>query len=133
ELAGKAWEALGVSVVLHPQNPYVPSAHLNVRFFIAGHTSGNAPDGGWRGEAPSAETAQPVWWFGGGIDLTPYYGFEQDAMHWHRTARDAVTPFGEGMYRRFKDACDAYFFLKHRREPRGIGGLFFDDVNELGF
>lgn len=116
ELAGKPWEALGVSLVIHPRNPYVPTSHANVRFFIAG-----------------AETATPVWWFGGGFDLTPYYGFEEDAAHWHRTARAAVEPFGETLYPRFKQWCDSYFFLKHRGEPRGIGGLFFDDFNELNF
>ncbi|MSU51283.1 MAG: oxygen-dependent coproporphyrinogen oxidase [Opitutus sp.] len=116
ELAGKAWEALGVSLVLHPRNPYAPTAHANVRFFLAG-----------------AGTPSPVWWFGGGFDLTPYYGFEEDAVHWHRTARAAVTPFGDRIYPRFKKWCDDYFFLKHRGEPRGIGGLFFDDFSELGF
>lgn len=116
ELAGKPWEALGVSLVLHPRNPFVPTSHMNVRFFIAG-----------------IETATPIWWFGGGFDLTPYYGFEEDARHWHVTARDAVAPFGEGLYPRFKQTCDEYFFLKHRGEPRGIGGLFFDDFSELGF
>ncbi|MBL9209912.1 MAG: oxygen-dependent coproporphyrinogen oxidase [Opitutaceae bacterium] len=118
ELAGKAWEALGVSLVLHPRNPYVPTSHMNVRFFSAGHDAGAA--------------ATPVWWFGGGFDLTPYYGFREDAVHWHRTARAAVAPFGPALYPRFKDTCDTYFFLKHRQEPRGIGGLFFDDFNELG-
>jgi coproporphyrinogen III oxidase len=116
ELAGKTWEALGVSLVIHPKNPYVPTSHANVRFFISG-----------------ANTATPVWWFGGGFDLTPYYGFEEDAAHWHRTARNAVMPFGEAIHSRFKKWCDEYFFLKHRNEPRGIGGLFFDDFNELGF
>lgn len=116
ELAGKSWEALGVSLVIHPRNPYVPTSHANVRFFIAG-----------------ADTENPVWWFGGGFDLTPYYGFEEDAVHWHRTARDAVTPFGDTLYPRFKKWCDEYFFLKHRNEPRGVGGLFFDDFNELSF
>ena len=111
ELAGKSWEALGVSLVLHPRNPYVPTVHANVRFFHAG----------------------AVWWFGGGFDLTPYYGFEEDAIHWHRTARAAVEPFGPEFYPRFKKQCDDYFFLKHRQEARGIGGLFFDDFNELGF
>ena len=115
ELAGKAWEALGVSLVLHPRNPYVPTTHANVRCFVAG-----------------AETAEPTWWFGGGFDLTPYYGFEEDVVHWHRIARDAVVPFGDTLYPRFKKWCDDYFFLKHRNEPRGIGGLFFDDFNELG-
>ena len=118
ELAGRAWEALGVSLVLHPRNPYVPTSHMNVRFFSAGHGPG--------------ETAPPVWWFGGGFDLTPYYGYKADAVHWHRTARAALAPFGPTLYPRFKDTCDTYFFLKHRQEPRGIGGLFFDDFNELG-
>jgi coproporphyrinogen III oxidase len=113
-LAGQAWEAVGVSAVIHPRNPYVPTAHMNVRFFTT------------KGE-------QPIWWFGGGFDLTPYYGFEEDAVHWHRTARDAVAPLGAGLHARFKQTCDEYFFLKHRQEPRGIGGLFFDDFNELGF
>jgi coproporphyrinogen III oxidase len=116
ELAGKDWEALGVSLVVHPLNPYVPTSHANVRFFVAG-----------------ADTDSPVWWFGGGFDLTPYYGFETDAAHWHRIARDAVVPFGDALYPRFKKWCDEYFFLKHRNEPRGIGGLFFDDFNELSF
>jgi coproporphyrinogen III oxidase len=116
ELASRPWEALGVSLVIHPRNPYVPTSHANVRFFIAG-----------------AGTANPVWWFGGGFDLTPYYGFEDDARHWHRTARDALSPFGPELYSRFKTWCDDYFFLKHRYEPRGIGGIFFDDFNELGF
>jgi len=122
ELAGRPWEALGVSLVLHPRNPYVPTSHANVRFFHA------API-----ENPSSKIENPIWWFGGGFDLTPYYGFEDDAIHWHRTARDAVAPFGETLYPRFKKNCDDYFFLKHRDEPRGIGGLFFDDFNELGF
>lgn len=116
ELAGKPWQALGVSLVIHPRNPLVPTSHANVRFFIAGHGGEN-----------------PVFWFGGGIDLTPFYGFVDDAVHWHRTARDSLTPFGESLYPRFKYACDTYFFLKHRKEPRGIGGVFFDDFNELGF
>ncbi|MBS0663276.1 MAG: oxygen-dependent coproporphyrinogen oxidase [Verrucomicrobia bacterium] len=116
ELAGQIWEAMGVSMVVHPRNPYVPTSHANVRFFIAGAGTGN-----------------PTWWFGGGFDLTPYYGFEEDAVAWHRTARAAVQPFGAGLYPRFKQACDNYFYLKHRREARGIGGLFFDDFNELGF
>jgi coproporphyrinogen III oxidase len=116
ELAGRPWEAVGVSLVIHPRNPHVPTSHANVRFFIAG-----------------AGTAHPIWWFGGGFDLTPYYGYEADAAHWHRVARDAVAPFGDALYPRFKRWCDDYFFLKHRNEPRGIGGLFFDDFNELGF
>jgi coproporphyrinogen III oxidase len=115
ELAGKPWQALGVSLVIHPRNPYVPTSHANVRFFIA-----------------DPEGANPVWWFGGGFDLTPYYGFEDDCVHWHRTARDAVAPFGDDLYPKWKKWCDDYFFLKHRGEPRGIGGLFFDDFNVLG-
>lgn len=133
ELAGKAWEALGVSLVLHPRNPYVPTSHANVRFFIAGQTPAAAPDSGANPATPAASTPAPIWWFGGGFDLTPYYGFEEDARHWHRTARDAVAPFGPALHPRFKQWCDQYFFLKHRNEPRGIGGLFFDDFNELGF
>jgi len=116
ELVGKTWEALGVSLVIHPRNPHVPTSHANVRFFIA-----------------DADGPNPIWWFGGGFDLTPYYGYEKDAVHWHRTARDAVAPFGDDLYPRFKKWCDEYFFLKHRNEPRGIGGLFFDDFNELDF
>ncbi len=116
ELAGKAWNAVGVSVVVHPVNPYAPTCHANVRFFLAGAG----------GPAPS-------WWFGGGWDLTPFYGFDEDAVHWHRAARDAVSPHGAGLHARFKKACDDYFFLRHRGEPRGVGGLFFDDFDELGF
>ena len=115
ELAGKSFQALGVSLVLHPLNPYVPTVHLNVRFFIAG------------------EGADAVWWFGGGFDLTPYYGFTADCIHWHRAARAACEPFGADLHPRFKKWCDDYFFLKHRQEARGIGGLFFDDFNALGF
>ncbi len=124
ELAGRPWEALGVSLVLHPRNPYAPTSHANVRFFHAAASSI---------ENPKSKIETPIWWFGGGFDLTPYYGFEDDAIHWHRIARDAVSPFGETLYPRFKKNCDDYFFLKHRNEPRGIGGLFFDDFNELGF
>lgn len=116
ELVGKTWEALGVSLVIHPRNPHVPTSHANVRFFIA-----------------DADGPNPIWWFGGGFDLTPYYGYEEDAVHWHCTARDAVAAFGDDIYPRFKKWCDEYFFLKHRNEPRGIGGLFFDDFNELDF
>jgi len=115
ELAGRAYHALGISLVIHPQNPYVPTAHANVRFFIAG-------DG---------ESA--VWWFGGGFDLTPYYGFEEDAVHWHRTARTACESHGPELYPKFKKWCDDYFVLKHRNESRGIGGIFFDDFNASGF
>ncbi len=116
ELAGRGFKAMGVSLVLHPRNPYVPTAHMNVRFLIA-----------------ESAGAAPVWWFGGGFDLTPYYGFEEDARHWHHTAREACTPFGADTYARFKKACDDYFFLPHRGEPRGIGGLFFDDWSRGGF
>ena len=118
-LAGQAWEAVGVSLVLHPLNPYVPTAHANVRFFQSRPGPGQAVEG--------------AFWFGGGFDLTPFYGFAEDAEHWHRTARAAVAPFGAGLYARFKRDCDAYFQLKHRGEARGIGGLFFDDFSELGF
>lgn len=114
-LAGKRFQAMGVSVVLHPRNPHVPTTHLNVRFLQAGE-----------GDAAT-------WWFGGGFDLTPYYGYEEDAVHWHRTARAACAPAGPEAYARFKLWCDQYFFLKHRGEPRGIGGIFFDDFNEPGF
>ena len=116
ELAGRAWQALGVSLVIHPRNPYVPTSHANVRFFIAEKAG-----------------AEPVWWFGGGFDLTPYYGFEEDAVHWHRTAKQACDPFGADYYSRFKKCCDDYFYLKHRDETRGVGGLFFDDLNEKNF
>jgi coproporphyrinogen III oxidase len=116
ELAGCGFQAMGVSLVMHPRNPYVPTSHANVRFFIAEKAG-----------------VDPVWWFGGGFDLTPYYGFDEDVIHWHRTARAACTPFGEDVYPRFKRWCDDYFFLKHRNEPRGVGGLFFDDLNEWGF
>ena len=116
ELAGRGWEAMGLSLVLHPRNPYAPTVHMNVRLFVAEKA----------GE-------EPVWWFGGGMDLTPYYGFEDDAVHFHATCRQALAPFGEGLHARFKRWCDEYFFLKHRNEPRGVGGLFFDDFSEGGF
>lgn len=116
ELAGRSFEALGVSLVIHPQNPYVPTTHANVRFFIAEDAD-----------------AEPIWWFGGGYDLTPYYGFDEDCVHWHQTAKAACEPFGAGLYPRYKQWCDEYFYIKHRKEPRGIGGLFFDDLNEQGF
>ncbi|HKI02348.1 MAG TPA: oxygen-dependent coproporphyrinogen oxidase [Thermoanaerobaculia bacterium] len=116
DLVGRSWEALGVSLVFHPRNPYAPTTHMNVRFFIA-----------------EKEGHDPVWWFGGGFDLTPYYGFEEDAVHWHRTAREACAPFGPEVYPRYKKWCDEYFFLRHRGETRGIGGIFFDDLNEWGF
>ncbi len=116
ELAGREFEAMGVSLVIHPYNPYVPTSHANVRFFIA-----------------RKEGSEPIWWFGGGFDLTPYYGNEDDCRHWQGVARDACKDFGADVYPRFKKWCDDYFFLKHRNEPRGIGGLFFDDLNEGGF
>ncbi|SEG84369.1 oxygen-dependent coproporphyrinogen oxidase [Marinobacterium lutimaris] len=116
ELAGRSFEAMGVSLVIHPRNPYVPTSHANVRFFIA-----------------EKEGEPPVWWFGGGFDLTPYYGFDEDCVHWHKTAEQACAPFGEDIYPRFKQWCDDYFYLKHRDEPRGVGGLFFDDLNDKGF
>ena len=116
DLAGRSFEAIGVSLVFHPHNPYAPTTHMNVRFFLA-----------------QKEGHDPVWWFGGGFDLTPYYGFEEDAVHFHRTARAACEPFGPEVYPRYKKWCDEYFFLRHREEPRGIGGLFFDDLHEWGF
>ncbi|HEX6138797.1 MAG TPA: oxygen-dependent coproporphyrinogen oxidase [Casimicrobiaceae bacterium] len=121
QLAGRRWEASGVSLVVHPRNPYAPTVHLNVRHFCAfaqGEGSGDA---------------RPVWWFGGGMDLTPVYGFAEDARHFHATCRDALAPHGPDLYPRFKRACDAYFFLRHRNEARGIGGIFYDDWNEGGF
>jgi coproporphyrinogen III oxidase len=158
EAAGRAWEAMGVSLVFHPRNPYIPTVHMNVRFFVA-----KAPrrdgisgqhvqprQGGEKGNAQTAHAVRPafpdeantvagaqadpdIWWFGGGMDLTPYYGFEEDAAHFHRTCRDALDPFDRTLYPRFKKECDDYFYLKHRKEPRGIGGIFFDDFNQLGF
>jgi coproporphyrinogen III oxidase len=116
EIAGRAWEAMGVSLVLHPRNPYAPTAHMNVRFFTA-----------------TKEGEEPVWWFGGGMDLTPYYGFEEDARHFHQVCKDALAPFRGDLYPRFKKWCDDYFYLKHRKETRGIGGVFFDDFHALGF
>ncbi len=116
EIAGRGWEAMGVSLVLHPRNPYAPTVHMNVRFFVA-----------------TAEGEEPVWWFGGGMDLTPYYGFEEDARHFHRTCKAALTPFRGDLHPRFKKWCDDYFFLKHRNEARGVGGIFYDDFNALGF
>jgi len=113
ELAGRSFQAMGVSLVLHPRNPYVPTVHMNVRCFVAEQAG-----------------AEPVWWFGGGMDLTPYYGFEEDAVHFHRTCRAALAPFGAGYHARFKKWCDEYFYLKHRNEPRGVGGIFFDDLND---
>jgi coproporphyrinogen III oxidase len=116
DLAGASFEAMGVSLVFHPQNPFVPATHMNVRFFIAEKAG-----------------QQPVWWFGGGYDLTPYYPFEEDVVHWHQTAYDACAPFGKDVYQHYKSWCDEYFYLKHRKETRGVGGVFFDDLNEWGF
>ena len=116
ELAGRGFQALGVSLVIHPRNPYIPTSHANVRFFIA-----------------EQEDQPPVWWFGGGFDLTPCYPFEEDVIEWHRLAREACRPFGEAVYAEYKQWCDRYFFLKHRNETRGVGGLFFDDLNAWGF
>jgi len=116
ELAGRSFQAMGVSLVLHPRNPYVPTVHMNVRCFLAEMTG-----------------ARPVWWFGGGMDLTPYYPFAEDARHFHRACRDALAPFGADRYPRYKSWCDEYFFLKHRAEPRGVGGIFFDDLSEPDF
>jgi len=116
ELAGSAWTAQGVSLVIHPQNPYIPTTHLNVRFFEA-----KKPDG------------ESAWWFGGGFDLTPYYPFDEDVVHWHRVARDLCAPFGGDVYAKYKKWCDDYFFIKHRGETRGVGGLFFDDLHAWEF
>ena len=116
ELAGRKFEAMGVSLVIHPHNPYVPTSHANVRFFIA-----------------EKEGEEPIWWFGGGFDLTPFYPFAEDVQHWHRVSRDLCQPFGEDIYPEFKSWCDRYFFLKHRNETRGVGGLFFDDLNRWPF
>jgi coproporphyrinogen III oxidase len=117
ELAGRAWSALGVSLVLHPRNPYVPTTHLNVRYF----------------EALAADGGEPAWWFGGGFDLTPFYPFDEDVVHWHTVARDLCAPFGADVYEKYKRWCDEYFYLKHRGETRGVGGLFFDDLAAVGF
>ncbi len=116
ELAGRGFQAMGVSLVLHPNNPYVPTTHANFRFFCA-----------------EADDGAPTWWFGGGFDLTPYYPFQDDVLHWHRMAREACSKFGDDVYGRYKKWCDEYFYLKHRNETRGVGGLFFDDLNEWGF
>ena len=116
ELAGRRFEAMGVSLVIHPNNPYVPTSHANVRFFIA-----------------EKEGEDPVWWFGGGFDLTPFYPFEEDVRHWHQVAFDCCAPFGADVYPKYKAWCDEYFYLKHRGETRGVGGLFFDDLNQWGF
>lgn len=116
-LAGRNFQALGVSLVIHPKNPYAPTSHANVRFFIA----------------DAKDNTPPIWWFGGGFDLTPYYGFDEDCRHWHKTAQAACEPFGPEVYADYKKWCDDYFYLKHRQEARGIGGLFFDDVNQWDF
>ena len=118
ELAGRTWEAMGVSMVLHPRNPYVPTVHMNVRLFVA-HASGDGQE--------------DVFWFGGGLDLTPYYPFEEDVRHFHQVCNNALAPFGADKYPAYKKWCDDYFYLKHRNETRGVGGLFFDDLNEEGF
>jgi coproporphyrinogen III oxidase len=115
ELVGKSFQAVSLSMIFHPRNPHAPTSHMNLRLFLAG------------------EGEDTVWWFGGGFDLTPIYGYDEDAVHWHRTARSAVSPFGEGVFKAMKEACDRYFFLDHRQEPRGIGGLFFDDLRQGGF
>jgi len=116
ELAGRNFQAMGVSLVMHPENPYIPTSHANVRFFMA-----------------EKEGAEPIWWFGGGYDLTPYYGFREDCQHWHQIAAQACAPFGDNVYSEYKKWCDEYFYLKHRNEARGVGGLFFDDLNHWGF
>jgi len=116
ELAGRSFQALGVSLVIHPENPYIPTSHANVRLFVA-----------------EKQDTEPVWWFGGGFDLTPYYPFHDDVIHWHQVARNLCQPFGEEVYPRFKDWCDRYFYLPHRDETRGVGGLFFDDLNDWSF
>lgn len=116
ELVGARWQAMGVSLVMHPENPFIPTSHMNVRLFVA-----------------EKDGMDPVWWFGGGYDLTPYYGFDEDCVHWHQMAKDACDPFGEDVYGQFKQWCDDYFYLKHRDEPRGIGGIFYDDLNRWDF
>ena len=120
QIAGRPFEAMGVSLVIHPRNPYVPTVHLNVRFFIAFAT--NAPG-----------QSEPIWWFGGGMDLTPYYPFEEDARHFHQVCKASLAAFGDDTHARYKKWCDDYFFLKHRNEARGVGGIFFDDLSEPGF
>ncbi len=158
EAAGRAWEAMGVSLVLHPRNPYVPTVHMNIRFFVAkAPVNSDSQSAKYQGASQGAEAdfsqaahqvrpeksnesndgaaleTQPIWWFGGGMDLTPYYGFEEDCTHFHRTNKSALDPFDSSYYPKFKKHCDEYFYLKHRKEPRGIGGIFFDDFNALGF
>ncbi|MEM9158782.1 MAG: oxygen-dependent coproporphyrinogen oxidase [Verrucomicrobiota bacterium] len=119
QLAGRSFNATGVSIVIHPRNPYAPTSHANVRFFYA--------------PAPESSNEEDIWWFGGGFDLTPYYGYREDAIAWHQAAKAACDPYGEHLYPKFKADCDEYFFLKHRNEPRGIGGIFYDDFDEGGF
>ena len=159
EAAGRAWEAMGVSLVLHPRNPYVPTVHMNIRFFVARASTQSNPSsvisgqdlsprqGAEKGDAQAVRQASPfesntvagtqvdpdIWWFGGGMDLTPYYPFEEDCIHFHRTNKSTLDAFDASYYPRFKKHCDEYFYLKHRKEPRGIGGIFFDDFNALGF
>ena len=158
EAAGRAWEAMGVSLVLHPRNPYVPTVHMNIRFFVAKASANSEKQSAkYQGASQDAEAdfsqtahqvrqeksnesnagaaleAQPIWWFGGGMDLTPYYGFEEDCTHFHRTNKSALDSFSTDYYPQFKKQCDEYFYLKHRKEPRGIGGIFFDDFNVLSF
>jgi coproporphyrinogen III oxidase len=159
EAAGRPWEAMGVSLVFHPRNPYIPTVHMNVRFFVAkapnksdvissqhlqskqGGKDENAQTAHQVRQAveddanavADAKAEEDIWWFGGGMDLTPYYGFEEDAEHFHRTNKTALDAFDKAYYPKFKKECDEYFYLKHRKEPRGIGGIFFDDFNELGF
>ncbi|MBI4189276.1 MAG: oxygen-dependent coproporphyrinogen oxidase [Betaproteobacteria bacterium] len=156
ELAARSWDAMGVSLVLHPRNPYAPTVHMNVRYFVAHPNSRSVPvaavkprheakqtamrrtkarrrGAGDEGDKAAGSQAQPLWWFGGGMDLTPYYGYEEDAVHFHRICRDALAPFGADCYPRYKKWCDEYFYLKHRQEPRGIGGIFFDDLNTPDF
>jgi coproporphyrinogen III oxidase len=116
ELKGRNYRAMGVSVVCHPKNPHIPTVHLNVRLFVA-----------------YSDNESPIWWFGGGFDMTPYYGYEEDAIHWHKTAKKICDPFDSALYEKYKENCDKYFFIKHRNEPRGIGGLFFDDLNHWEF
>ena len=154
ELAGRAWEAMGVSLVLHPRNPYCPTVHMNVRFFIAHaddpegsigqpsqgaeepatrHTKAGRRGVGDDGNTGAGAQSKPIWWFGGGMDLTPYYGYAEDAEHFHRGCKLALDPFGAERHPQFKAWCDRYFFLKHRNEPRGVGGIFFDDLNQPDF
>jgi coproporphyrinogen III oxidase len=154
EVAGRSFEAMGVSLVLHPRNPYAPTVHMNVRFFVAHPPATSAAMTGARREAEenatrhtktgrqgagdesdkvAAPSSQPIWWFGGGMDLTPYYGYEEDAIHFHRVCKDALAPFGADTYVRYKKWCDEYFYIKHRKEPRGIGGVFFDDLSAPDF